>query len=241
MYQFFGQRRFTKTSDGFASTGYELFLRERTLTGWRVPADFSVITYKEFAKSLWATLSRMPKCVQQISFNLEPRQFIDEDFLQSIVSVAREFNFNMSVELVERRTADVSLDMLVKYAQRYQANGLSVCIDDVGTGTNTLELVNRLNPYVDEYKYAIQNVRDTKPFVQIIYESRVWQYRARQAGKKFTLEGIENAFELKEAADRYHCDYFQGFYLSQPEKLPASFMGLFAVIKTPCVGVLSMW
>lgn len=225
MYQFFGQMRYQQAEDNFACAGYELFLRERVYDRWQVPADFSAIDRDIFIQNLWATLSRMPSHVKQVSFNLEPRHFVDEAYFEGIIYVNSHFDIPLTVELVERRTDDVTVEALVCFAKRYQANGLSVCIDDVGTGTNTLRLVDRLDPYVSEYKYAIQNVRRTRSTIHIAYEISIWQNRAAQNGKRFTLEGIETSFELTQAAARFNCDYYQGFYLAKPEILPAARAG----------------
>lgn len=51
---------------------------------------------------------------------------------------------------------------LVSAARTYQEAGLWVCIDDVGTGDNQLSLVQALSPYVQEYKFALQNFHDKK-------------------------------------------------------------------------------
>ncbi|WP_127849802.1 EAL domain-containing protein [Lacticaseibacillus hulanensis] len=156
-------------------SGYELFLREQKEENgpWALPADFSKIDPELMASLLAETMKTLPDGLQLIAFNLDQTQFIDPryyDLLVALIDVAPD---NLILELTERHGDEaqkVEVGDLVKAAKKYAAAGLVVCLDDVGTGENVEELVSALDPYVREYKYALQNVRGTMPFDQITRE-----------------------------------------------------------------------
>jgi EAL domain-containing protein (putative c-di-GMP-specific phosphodiesterase class I) len=226
MYRFWGQLKFQLGDDRLEPIGYEMFLRKKIGGEWVLPHSFNEIGVDDFVDCLEATMDAMPSSVKHVSVNLEQGHFVNEVYFQRLRRLTGRFNFHFAVELVERKDPNVTNEQLRKFARRYYESGIGVCIDDVGTGANDMCLVEQLNPYVEEYKFAIQNVRNQKNIEQIKKDVSLWEQRAHQNDKFFALEGIEKKHELAVVLQEIPCDILQGFYFSKPEILPVSFAQL---------------
>jgi EAL domain-containing protein (putative c-di-GMP-specific phosphodiesterase class I) len=163
MIRFWGQQKYEPRTGRMI--GYELFIRERDgLDGnWRLPADFSKMNAQQVTRLLADTMDSMPMDLEIVSFNLDERQFVDPQYRELLPNIQRLFKQRIVVELTERLGNGLSAVLpgeLLNAARAYANIGISVCLDDVGTGFNQSELVHLLDPYVDEYKYALQNVRN---------------------------------------------------------------------------------
>lgn len=218
MIRLWGQAQFSIKTKKLS--GYELFLREQKLPGgpWRLPDNISLIDPAQMSALLNETLAAMPDGLEFVAFNLDQSQFVQPEYLQLLQDVKRTLPFKLGIELTERHGDDtkaVALADLITSAKAYQGAGLLVCLDDVGTGENVGDLVEALDPYVSEYKYAIQNVRKTQPQAQIAAEVTHWRKRARQLGKVFTLEGLELSDDLTLIRD-FCPDFVQGYYFGTP-------------------------
>ncbi|MFL2029007.1 c-di-GMP phosphodiesterase [Loigolactobacillus zhaoyuanensis] len=154
MLTFYGQPKFKSDETDLPPAGYELFIRERTATGWQLPKDFNAITVEQLKALLLKTIPLMPASVISIAFNLEPAQFIDHRYIDMIAEVQQTTSLMLSTELTERADEQVTIQQLVQAAKYFAELDLQICIDDVGSGRNTLGLVLQLNKYVSEYKFA---------------------------------------------------------------------------------------
>lgn len=159
-----------------------------------------------------------------VTFNLDETQFVQAEYVGLLANLKHSLPCTLGIELTERHGDDavnVNQLALVAAAKRYHAAGWVLCLDDVGTGANVKQLVQALDPYVSEYKYAIQNVRHQLPAQQIFQEVAAWRDRANQLGKAFTLEGLENPVDLN-LIQRFVPDYVQGYYFGKPHFLATS-------------------
>lgn len=204
--------------------GYELFIREQADVGgsWRLPADFSQFTPQQIVDLLAATLQTFPQGVTFISFNLDQEQFVDAAYWRLLADLQQQTPIKLHVELTERRgkgSVPITLQELAHAAKALQQGGLSVCLDDVGTGTNQYELVSVLNAYTAEYKFAIQNVRGKFSGDEIRKQIQFWRELALRHHKWFVLEGFEYASDSQLITD-FHPDAVQGYYFGKPHFLP---------------------
>lgn len=204
--------------------GYELFLREQRPGShrWQVPHDFSRFSAKMMCDLLVETLPTLPAAIQLVSLNLDQAQFIQSEYCRLFAALNRKVPFQLAVELTERighGRVRVAVDELVKAATAFKAAGVSVCLDDVGTGENQSELVSKLDPFVDEYKYALQNVRGKVADTVIRAELASWQRRASAQHKLFALEGFETPEDIA-LIETYRPDLVQGYYYGKPSALP---------------------
>ncbi|WP_125708290.1 EAL domain-containing protein [Lacticaseibacillus porcinae] len=222
MLRLWGQPKYVAATGKLA--GYELFLREKQTTDgeWELPADFSQFSPNTMANLIGATLKTLPQDFQLVSFNLDQAQFIDTKYIDLLVAVQAQLDYALVIELTERRghgSATIALSDLVAAAQRFQEAGLRVCLDDVGTGENQLPLVEALDPFVSEYKFALQNVRDQMSIAEIAAEVAVWRKRADRLHKRFALEGFEDPEDVR-LIQAFSPDLVQGFYFGRPHTLP---------------------
>lgn len=220
MLRFYGQAKFDLNADDQAPIGYELFMRERQGDKWVLPADFTSSTADEIADLLSRTIAMMPEHIKIVSFNLEQSQFIDPDFCEAVARVQAQTDIHIYTELTERTDPHVSEESLCAAARNFHEHGLLVCIDDVGTGDNTPEFVMNVDPYIDEYKFALQNFRPFAHISAIQDKVSFWWSLARKQHKMLAIEGIENAEDLDVVRSQYPCDIVQGYYLGRPELLP---------------------
>jgi EAL domain-containing protein (putative c-di-GMP-specific phosphodiesterase class I) len=219
MIRFFGQAKYDVKTQQLV--GYEFFIRVRQQQQWRLPEDFSVFKAQQVTDLLAATLKTLPQTLTLISFNLDQAQFIDPEFCQRLVAVQAQTPIHIYVELTERSGEPqqfVTVQQLVQAVKRYHDAGLHVCLDDVGSGENTIQLVNALSTNTDEYKFALQNFRDDYAWPEVLAKLKSWSQLAQQQHKVFAIEGFEAADELR-LADVYHAQLAQGYYLGRPQLL----------------------
>lgn len=222
--RFWGQPKFDPINAKII--GYELFLREQSMLGshWRVPADFSCFTPETVIEMLAGTLNTLPKGLKVVSFNLDQEQFIDPAFTQLIIDLKSTVSYQLVVELTERignGIRNVRLQDLIDAAKHLADADVGVCIDDIGTGKNQLALVEALDPYVFEYKYALQNVRGKLDSDTIAIQISTWHKRAIDHGKVFVLEGFEEAADT-EYIEHFHPDIVQGYFYGRPHNIPVA-------------------
>ncbi|WP_461215439.1 EAL domain-containing protein [Lacticaseibacillus sp. GG6-2] len=222
MIRLWGQPKYDATSGKLA--GYELFLREQQEANgrWLLPKDFSQFSPQTMANLIEATLETLPKDFELVSFNLDQEQFIDPAYVALLVALQDKLTYDLVIELTERRgTGNVPVDaqMLIAAAKRFEEVGLVVCLDDVGTGANTKALVSALDPYVAEYKFALQNVRGKLSVAEIVTAITYWRIRAQQQHKRFALEGFEESTDIQ-LIRRFSPNLVQGYYFGRPHVLP---------------------
>lgn len=222
MFRYFGQPKFHLQGHTPVLTGYELFLREKTPDGWRLPEDFTRLTPADIAEPLKSTLSALPDNLTMISLNLEQCHFIEDAFLDVVAAACRLTTAPVTIELVERHDTNVSPAALLAAAQRAHAAGILVCLDDVGTAFNNHEFAHYMNNVTDEYKFALQNLRPFPGMTSVDPELHQWAICATNHNKLFTIEGIETDEELDFVADHYPEHFLQGYRLGKPALLPVA-------------------
>ncbi|WP_125710324.1 EAL domain-containing protein [Lacticaseibacillus porcinae] len=218
MIRFWGQPKYAQ-AERFA---LELFLREKIGDQWTFPQDFGRFNAKDITTLLQQTVAAVPKAIQMVSINLDQPEFARADYLKALPQLQAQLpEMQLCVELTERPNG-VAISALVAAAKVYQAGGLWVCIDDVGTGDNQPELVQALAPYVQEYKFALQNFHDQKDFITLVSPLlQFWREQAQLAGVFFAIEGFENKADLK-IATNYQPDIMQGYYFGRPQLIDVS-------------------
>lgn len=220
MLRFYGQPKFNLDTTDKEPVGYELFIREQRGENWVLPDDFTSVTPDEIADLLMRTIVMLPAHVKLISFNLEQSQFIRDEFIEAIAKVQAASSVQIYTELTERTDPNVSNDQLYRAAKRFNDAGLLVCMDDVGTGDNTPELVLDLDDFINEYKFALQNFRPFKHISDIKSTIDYWYKMAATHHKMLAIEGIETASDLAYIKEFYPCNLIQGYYTGRPFLMP---------------------
>lgn len=212
MLRFWGQPKYADRE----LLGYELFLREAEVDQWRFPKNFGVYAAEEIADLLIETVKALGNRAQLLSLNLDRPEFIRDDYVKEMARAQRACpQVQLCIELTER-PGDVSAKQLISAASGYASAGLWVCIDDVGTGDNELDVVSELAPYVTEYKFALQNFHDQKDFISLVSPLlQFWREQAKINELFFAIEGFETKADLK-IAQNYRADILQGYYFGRP-------------------------
>ena len=133
-----------------------------------------------------------------------------------ILRTATENNIppeSVVIELNEAHVKD-SYDLMI-FVDFYRANGFLIALDNVGTGTDTLNRIMMVNPDIIKIDRAIVSNIDSNEYSQEIFKSII--NTAKQIGAMTVAEGVETVDEVITCM-LMGVDYFQGFYFSRPEQ-----------------------
>ncbi|GAB5053679.1 EAL domain-containing protein [Pediococcus parvulus] len=219
MIRFWGQSKFSV--DPLKPVGCELFLREKIGDSWVLPDDFAQFPPQQIADLLLQTIPVLSKDLKNVSINLDPEQFIDPEFCAVLSEVKNQLlPVTLEVELTEHDSKfPVNSSEIQTAAKHFFEAGIDLIMDDVGSGSNQIDRTLLLNPYISEYKFAIQNFRKTRSLTSIIHSLSFWCELAAKNNKLFTVEGVESKTDLQLLIN-YRVNLLQGFGLARPVFLP---------------------
>ncbi len=151
---------------------------------------------------------------QQVSINLTPRQFKEQDLVALFTQAIAEQNIDassLSVEVTERTLID-NVGEVESTLKKLRKMGITVMLDDFGTGYASLA-------YLKEF--PIDVVKIDRAFIAEIPDSQedsaiVDAIAGLTRGLKLALlaEGVENERQLN-ALKSIGCQYGQGYYWSK--------------------------
>ncbi len=153
-----------------------------------------------YAETLYKSLPKT-SLFSYISINISPRQFIQNDFIESITSVIDACsvpNDFIKLEFTENVLLD-NIDATIEKMKKLHSNNIDFLLDDFGTGYSSLSYLHKLpiwllkidKSFINDF-YAQHN--DTQAIVNAI------MVMAEQLDIKCLIEGVE----LQE-----HVDYFK--------------------------------
>ncbi|MFC6202910.1 EAL domain-containing protein [Lactiplantibacillus nangangensis] len=213
MYRFFVQPQVDQSQKSVF--GYELLLRKETHGRWAVPATFTELPLTKQVQLLEnLALQLATKATNQVlALNLNREQAEDKLMLGTIIYLKKRLNpAALTIELTENAT----LAEIQKYSMLFHQYGIKLSIDDVGTGSNTFDNVEPLLPYVDQIKFAMQNLRMSGKADQIPTALSFWHTIALQYHLDFILEGVEDAHD-QAMAKALGIDLHQGYLYGKPQ------------------------
>ena len=178
-------------------------------------SDWIMKRTAEYAEALYKQLDK-DSTFSYISINISPRQFIQNDFVDTIISFVDSCdvpNDFIKLEFTENVLLD-NIEQTIEKMEKLHENDIDFLLDDFGTGYSSLSYLHKLpisilkidKSFVTSF-HAEEN--DTRAIVNAIL------VMAEQLAIKCIIEGVE----LKE-----HVDYFkekgvhgmQGFYYYKP-------------------------
>ncbi len=151
-----------------------------------------------------------------LALNAAPSQLQDPTFCSNLIAMGEEAGIGperLEVEITERAFMRDSAETLKQIARLREA-GISVTIDDFGSGFSSLGYLRRL---------PVQHLKIDRSFVRHIEDDaasaaivRAVTHLAHDLGMQVTAEGVETAAEA-EFVRSVGCDYAQGWYYGRPE------------------------
>jgi len=151
-----------------------------------------------------------------LAINVAPAQLQDPSFGMRLISLAEACGLDparLEVELTERAFVQHAAEPLRQIHQLREA-GVSVTIDDFGTGFSSLGYLRRL---------PVQRLKIDRSFVRHVEDDpasaaivRAVSTLARDLGMQVTAEGVETAAEA-EFVREVGCDCAQGWLFGRPE------------------------
>jgi diguanylate cyclase (GGDEF)-like protein len=164
----------------------------------------------------WQDAGKAPiKC----SINISGKQFEQSGFFEQLTWILNETGADpgaLCFEITET-VAIHNIDYCIELFGELQELGISISLDDFGTGFSSIALLKKLPfQYVKIDPAFIRNIL-TAPSDSAIVQGIIML--AHSLGMKVVAEGVEEEGQL-ELLRQFGCDYFQGYYYCKP--LPAS-------------------
>ena len=152
-----------------------------------------------------------------IAVNVSPLQFASQKFLRRVETILAETGMNpayLELEITESAALSYETATYEKLA-RLQELGIRVSLDDFGTGYSSFKQLRSL---------PIQLLKIDRSFISSLFDGKNQQAIVQsmiQLGHNLEMEVLIEGVETVDQADwlaREDCDYFQGYYFSQPLK-----------------------
>jgi len=150
-----------------------------------------------------------------LSLNISVVQFMEDDFLEELISIIEQKEFDKS-SLILEVTESLSIsdfDKIVHLLQSVREQGIEISLDDFGTGYSSLSILRKL---------PINELKIDKSFIDGIvydYNERKLVRSIIEIAKNFDMntvaEGVENHEQLQ-ILQELGCEVIQGYYYSKP-------------------------
>ncbi|MCR9256767.1 MAG: EAL domain-containing protein [Alphaproteobacteria bacterium] len=157
----------------------------------------------------------------KFSVNTSPIELQDPAFADRIIATLNETGVaanQVELEITETAMTHFAENQLAAL-NRLRDHGLSISLDDFGTGASSLANLVRLP--IDRVKLDrsfVANIENNESaYILVKHAVEI----ARDLGKEVTVEGVES-FEVRELVRLLGADEIQGFYYAKP-KTPSAF------------------
>lgn len=150
-----------------------------------------------------------------ISVNVSPRQFAEQNFVQSVERVLSETSFparQLQLEITEGMLLDPTRDVMRKL-EALTDRGIRFALDDFGMGYSSLAYL-KLFP-LHTLKIDRNFVKDLPGEERDSAIARAVVSLGQGLGMHVTAEGVETRTQFELLASM-GCDSFQGFYFAKP-------------------------
>ena len=155
----------------------------------------------------------------QVAVNLSALLLTNNQLIDNVEALLRKHRVApqlLTLEVTETSTMGSAEEALANL-QRLADIGLTLSIDDYGTGFSTLEYLRRI---------PAAELKIDRSFISMLHKSQSDRIMvnstiqlAHSLGRKVVAEGVENEEILSELR-RMHCDLVQGYHIARPVPLP---------------------
>lgn len=152
------------------------------------------------------------------SLNISTKAFFYIDIHKEIIRLTEKYNIDPAKILFEFKEEIFTSDETKskELINTLKQEGYKCLIDNFGTGYTSFNLLKDINCDLIKLDNELITESENIERTSIILDSTISM--CRDIGFKITAVGIETV-EQFETLKNYNCDYFQGFYLSQPVSL----------------------
>ncbi|WP_164509963.1 sensor domain-containing diguanylate cyclase [Lacticaseibacillus porcinae] len=210
-YRFFAQGVYEITATGKIRRSNELLLRtyDPLQQRWVLPDTFEL--------PAWMQISLIQEFMHRtgastMNINLTANQFDDLDFATAMTQFVESSDGPKHLNIEITHLSDSATTRRI--SALYRAAGVKLMIDDVGSD-NSFELVQDVLGYVNNVKFAMQNLRKQTSPEQLKQRASFWVKVAKQHHLTFVLEGVENEADVALARE-LGVLYVQGYYFGKP-------------------------
>ena len=209
-------------------TGVEALLRWQPAGEALVPPDHFIGILEEtgliVAVGAWVFREACRQCMARqaagmrpigLAVNLSARQFRHQHLVEQIAEVLRDTGFaaaRLEVELTESMLVH-DLASAARILAELRAMGVTVAVDDFGTGQSSLRYLKRFA--IDALKIDRSFVRDTPDDPEDSAITTAVIALGHGLGLRVVAEGVETPGQL-DFLRRHGCDAFQGYLMSRP-------------------------
>lgn len=171
-----------------------------------------------FSNALYDMKNRELK--QHVSLNVDHDNLEDAEFANQFIARCQEHGISpdrFTIEITERDTFQTS-PALYKNLLKFRMNGVTISIDDFGTGSSSLEKLAQLpfNELKIDRSFVQGLVHDPKKKNIVLAICAL----AKSLNISVVAEGVEDEVTL-EAMRQYTVDVCQGYYIDKPMPLEA--------------------
>lgn len=150
--------------------------------------------------------------IQNFNLNLTAKQFEDIDVAEALTQFAKssEGPNKLTIEITDLKDSQTTR----RISALYRSADIKIMIDDVGSD-NSFELVRGALPYVNDMKFAMQNLRKTNSEKELAERVAFWNQIAQEQNLDFILEGVETETDLL-MAKKLGVSCVQGYFFGKP-------------------------
>jgi diguanylate cyclase (GGDEF)-like protein/PAS domain S-box-containing protein len=148
----------------------------------------------------------------QISINVSPVQFRDENDWSSVITQEYFAGSNVVIEITEGLLMEDN-DLVAEQLLNFRDAGIQVAIDDFGTGYSSLSYLNKFD--IDYLKIDQSFIRNLSSDSSEMALSEAIIVMAHKLGLKVIAEGVETE-QQRDLLATAGCDYVQGYLFSRP-------------------------
>jgi EAL domain-containing protein (putative c-di-GMP-specific phosphodiesterase class I)/GGDEF domain-containing protein len=155
------------------------------------------------------------KQIQNVKFNLSPVEILEYEHVQALIDIIREYELSFSYfqfEITETVATEYS-SQLYEVLHLLQEVGISLCLDDFGSGYANLNTVLKLPFSCIKMDRSLLRGINEDPQVVFFYQSLISVLHEMKY--RIVSEGVETK-EEEEKLRKWGVDMIQGYYFSRP-------------------------
>jgi len=151
----------------------------------------------------------------KVSVNLSAYQLLDHEFTSILADIIHSSGIDpkyLSLEITESISMNKT-EYIMKKIRKIKELGISICIDDFGTGHSSLSYLRQYHPDTLKIDQSfIRNMESDKHNAAIV---KAVLDLARGLELTVIAEGVESEEEL-EMLKEFQCKFIQGFLIAKP-------------------------